>query len=183
MIEKGGDKYWCVFVEEILWAPHEKSGRDIIYPTLCSEDIRTVIFFLLPWCKSLRWARAFSLLRLHDHTHWDTLHLVGIPSKSDQTYAKASSWQHTTVARDRHPCPRQDSYQQASGHRPRLRDHWDRFFFFSPQGSKTKRKWCLETNFVRNRMVCMLKNTLPSRLHTYRSFSCFAHNSCRSQPH
>jgi len=36
---------------------------------------------------------------------------------------------HTTLTRDRHPCPLRDSYpqsQQASGHGPTPRGHWDR---------------------------------------------------------
>jgi len=45
-----------------------------------------------------------------------------VPSyTSDQLVAETSTWQHTTLTTDRHPCPRWDSNsrsQQASGRRP-----------------------------------------------------------------
>ena len=40
---------------------------------------------------------------------------------SDQLVAETSAWQHTTLTRDKHPCPRRDSNpqsQQAKGRRP-----------------------------------------------------------------
>jgi hypothetical protein len=46
---------------------------------------------------------------------------VGVLWTSDQPGAETSSWQHTTLTKDRHECHRQDSnpqYQQASGRRP-----------------------------------------------------------------
>jgi hypothetical protein len=46
--------------------------------------------------------------RLHDHT-WDTPQSVGLLWTKDQFVAEASTWQHTTIIRDRHPCPRRDS--------------------------------------------------------------------------
>ena len=48
---------------------------------------------------------------------------------SDQPDAQTSTWQHTTLTRDRHPCPRRDSnpqFQPASGRRPTPRGHWHR---------------------------------------------------------
>jgi hypothetical protein len=53
------------------------------------------------------------------HTYWCT-HLVGLLWTSDRLVAETSTWRHTTLARDRHPCPRGDSNpqsQQASGSR------------------------------------------------------------------
>ena len=53
--------------------------------------------------------------------HQDTQHSVGIFSTSDQTDAETTTWQHTTLTRDRHPCPRRDSNpqsQQANSRRP-----------------------------------------------------------------
>jgi hypothetical protein len=61
----------------------------------------------------------FSRFRYHT---LDTPHSVGLLWTSDQLVAKTSTWQHTKLARDRHPCLRWDSNprsQQASG-------HWDR---------------------------------------------------------
>ena len=43
----------------------------------------------------------------------DTPHLVGLLWTSDQLVAETSTWQHTTLTRDRHPCPRRDSNPQS----------------------------------------------------------------------
>jgi hypothetical protein len=52
--------------------------------------------------------------RLHDHTFLHTPHSVGLLWTRDQLVAETSTWQHTTLRRDRHPCPRRDS----NGRRP-----------------------------------------------------------------
>jgi hypothetical protein len=62
-----------------------------------------------------------SLSWFHNHIHLDTPHSVGLLWTSDQPDAETSTWKHTTLSRDRHPCPRRDSnqqYQQASGRIP-----------------------------------------------------------------
>jgi len=54
-------------------------------------------------------------------THNDAPQSVGLLWTSDQSVAETSTWQHTKLTTDRHPCPRCDSYpqsQQASGPRP-----------------------------------------------------------------
>jgi len=54
-------------------------------------------------------------------THNDALQSVGLLWTSDQSAAETSTWQHTTLTTDKHPCPRWDSNpqsQQASGQRP-----------------------------------------------------------------
>jgi len=46
---------------------------------------------------------------------------VGLLCTSDQLVAETSTWQHKTLATDKHPCPRCDSKpqpQQARGCRP-----------------------------------------------------------------
>jgi len=51
----------------------------------------------------------------------DTLHSAGLPCTSDQLVAQTSTWQHTTLTTDIHPCPGRDSNphsQKASGCRP-----------------------------------------------------------------
>jgi hypothetical protein len=48
---------------------------------------------------------------LHDHT-LDTPHSVGLLWTRDQPIAETSTWQHTTLTRDRHPCHRRDSNPQ-----------------------------------------------------------------------
>ena len=42
-------------------------------------------------------------------THNDTPQSVGLLWTSDQRVAKTSTWQHTTLTTDKHPCPRWDS--------------------------------------------------------------------------
>ena len=54
-------------------------------------------------------------------THNDASQSVGLLWTSDQLVAETSTSQHTTLATDKHPCPRWDSNpqsQQASGRRP-----------------------------------------------------------------
>ena len=53
-------------------------------------------------------------------SHTDTPQSVGILWTSDQPDPGTSTWQHTTLTTDRHPCPRRDTKprsQQASGRR------------------------------------------------------------------
>jgi hypothetical protein len=74
----------------------------------------------------------------------DTPHSVGLLWASDQPGTETSTWRHTTLSRDRHPCSRRDSNpqsQQASGCRPHRhgyrQDHTITFCYF-------KGKWrCL----------------------------------------
>jgi hypothetical protein len=54
-------------------------------------------------------------------SHSNTPHSVGLLWTSDQPVAETSTWQHVTLTRDRHPCPRRDSNpqsQQTRGRRP-----------------------------------------------------------------
>jgi len=46
-------------------------------------------------------------------SHSDTPQSVGLLWTSDQTGTETSIWQHTTITRDRHPCPRRDSNPQS----------------------------------------------------------------------
>jgi hypothetical protein len=63
-------------------------------------------------------------------SHSDTLQSVGIPWMSDRPDAETPTSQHTTLTRDRPPCPQRDSipqFQQRKAADPRLRPcHWDR---------------------------------------------------------
>ena len=66
-------------------------------------------------------ALASSLTRLLDHTHNDPPQSVRLLWTSDQSVAETSTWQHTTITTDKHPCPGWDSNpqsQQTSGRRP-----------------------------------------------------------------
>ena len=63
-----------------------------------TDQLKMPLNFLTPpWRKSPppQWARAFSLLTLHDHTQ-DTPHAVGLLWKSGQPNAHTSPWQHTS---------------------------------------------------------------------------------------
>jgi hypothetical protein len=54
-------------------------------------------------------------------SHSDALHSVGLLWTSDQVDTQTSTWQHTALTTDRHPCPRRDSKpksEQASGRGP-----------------------------------------------------------------
>jgi hypothetical protein len=42
-------------------------------------------------------------------SYWDELHSVGLFWTSDQPVAETSTWQHTTITRNRRPCTRRDS--------------------------------------------------------------------------
>jgi len=56
-------------------------------------------------------------------SHSDTPNLVGLVWTSDWPDAETSTWQHPTLTRGRHSCPRRDSnqqFQQASGSRPTI---------------------------------------------------------------
>ena len=37
-------------------------------------------------------------------SHWNTPHSVQLLQTSEQSYTEISTWQHTTLTRDRHPC-------------------------------------------------------------------------------
>jgi hypothetical protein len=59
----------------------------------------------------------------------DDTHTVGLLWTTDQRDAETSTRQHTTLTRERQPCPRRDSYpksQQTRGVDPRLRPHGHR---------------------------------------------------------
>jgi hypothetical protein len=62
-------------------------------------------------------------------SHSDTLHSVWLLWTSDQSDADTSTWQHTTLTRERYRCNRRDSKQQsrqATAENPRLIKfgHW-----------------------------------------------------------
>jgi hypothetical protein len=61
-----------------------------------------------------------SLLITEDpRSHTETPHSVGLLSASDRPDAETSTWQHTTLTTDRHPCPggiqTHNPWKQASG--------------------------------------------------------------------
>jgi hypothetical protein len=63
-------------------------------------------FFFFLWLDSPIWAWASSFRRGFMITHiWDTPQSVGLLWTRDQFVTETSTWQHTTLTRDRHPCP------------------------------------------------------------------------------
>lgn len=95
---------------------HILSLVSIITPLLRTfSSFTDLLFFPHPW-----WDRTSSLYRLHDHTNTRT-HSVGVLRTSGQADEEISTWQHTTLIRDRFPCLRRvsnpQSYQ-ASDRRP-----------------------------------------------------------------
>jgi len=52
---------------------------------------------------SPQWARASSFTSFLDHTQHTTVGRT--PLEDDQSVAETSTWQHTTLTTDRHPCP------------------------------------------------------------------------------
>jgi len=87
---------------------------------MIKEKERNYILFLSVWLhNSPQWARTSSFARFLDHN--DAPQSAGPLWTSDNPVAVTSTWQHTTLTTDRHPCPRWDSNpqsQQANGRRP-----------------------------------------------------------------
>jgi len=68
------------------------------------------IYFFIP----LQPLVGHSLLIIEaSRSHSDTPHSVGLLWTSDQPVAQTSTWQHTTLTRDIHPCLRRDSNPQS----------------------------------------------------------------------
>ena len=63
-----------------------------------------------PWPPYYLWGSNIS--------HNDASQLVGLLWTSDQLVAETSTWQHTTLTTDKHPCPRRDSNPQSQQERP-----------------------------------------------------------------
>ena len=76
----------------------------------CISVFVDYLFFV--WCCSLTLARAASCLRFLDLTHWHTTVSRTLWTR-DRPVVETSIWQHTTLTRDRHPCPWQDSSPQS----------------------------------------------------------------------
>jgi hypothetical protein len=90
----------------------------LLLSQFCHISLRLLQAFL---CHGNLWKdTASSLWRFHE-SHSNTLQSSGLLWRSDQIDAETSTWQHTTLTRDKLPCPWRDSNsysQQASGRRP-----------------------------------------------------------------
>jgi hypothetical protein len=77
-------------------------------PTSCDSCRVVRHFFFSNGLTALRGPRLV-IVRRFTITLIDTPRSVGLLWTSDQPVAETSTWQHTTLTRDRHPCPRRDS--------------------------------------------------------------------------
>ena len=90
----------------------------------------------LPWRNSLQWAKASSLLRIHDHTHLDTPHSVGLSGRviSPRQRPLPDNTQHsqkTIIYGPGEIRTHNPSKRAATDPRLRPRGHWDRLFLLS----------------------------------------------------
>jgi hypothetical protein len=92
--------------------------RELYLTTHNTHNRQTLIYIFFLWLDSPIWAWASSFRRGFLITHiWDTPQSVGLLWTGDQLVAVTSTWQHTTLTTDRHPCPR-----------------WEFFFFLPVRG-------------------------------------------------
>jgi hypothetical protein len=114
----------CAFIVTGL---QRKTGnvlkRPAIDPSIIYMNLKVLYFFSM----AQQPLGGLDLLIIEaSRSHSDTLHSVGLLWTSDQSNAGTSTWQHTTLTTDRHPCPRRDSNpqsQQASGRRLKVLWH------------------------------------------------------------
>jgi hypothetical protein len=119
----------------IQWVPQARIPRDKeaegmklnthlhIVARLRRSGVTTPHPRTLLWCVQERPLHLFShgsralmghgLMREVPQSHSDTPHLVRLFRTSDQPVAETSTWQHTTLTKDRHPCPRRNSNPQS----------------------------------------------------------------------
>jgi hypothetical protein len=77
----------------------------------------------IPWCNSPSGVGPPHYL----WSHSGTPHSVELLWTSDQPDADTSTWKHTTLTRDRHPCPQTHNPSKRAAADPRRRpcSHWD----------------------------------------------------------
>ena len=97
------------------------------------KDWHLVLFFSPGATQPIVGVYFTALCRAYLITYSDAPHSVGLLWTNDQSVAETSTWQHTTLTTDKHPCPGWDSNprsQQASAVDLRLRPrgHCDRLF-------------------------------------------------------
>jgi hypothetical protein len=79
-----------------------KDSFFFIYGSTAIDILDTLCNFLFLWLDSPIWAWASSFRRGFIITHiWDTPQSVGLLWTRDQPVAETSTWQHTTLTRDR----------------------------------------------------------------------------------
>jgi hypothetical protein len=106
------------------------ADRDRILDSAGRDRQLITLFFVNFWHDSSQLARTSSFTRFLDNTQWRAKS-VGLLCTSDQLVAETSTWRHTTLTTDRHPCPggiRKHSLRKRAAVHPRLRPrgHWNR---------------------------------------------------------
>jgi hypothetical protein len=86
-------------------------GRSII--SVSNVYMKSNLFFLWRFDPIPRHGlplRGFAITLRHTHTHTQHTHTQSVwhLCASDQPDAETSTWQHTSLPRDRYPCPRRD---------------------------------------------------------------------------
>jgi hypothetical protein len=94
------------------------SRKIVVFPRLSESDLSVVIIIHL-YSLALQPSASYGILvsRGYVITHNDAPQSVGLLWTSDQLVAETSTWKHTTLTTERHPCPWWDSNprsQQAS---------------------------------------------------------------------
>jgi len=119
--------FWCIFS-----AHREPDER-----TVKRQTVFLVFFVLSFWYHALpSFSRGWTdLLGIDLPSDFSRSQSVGLPWTSDRPLAEITTWQHTTLPRDRHLCCRWDSNPQSlqlAVTDPLLRpdDHWNRPFIF-----------------------------------------------------
>jgi hypothetical protein len=95
--------------------------------TMCA--IKDILFFSSPMARQPWGGLGLVIFRRFTITLIDTPHSVGLLWTSDQPVAETSTWQHTTLTRDRHPCLggiRTHNPSKRAAVDPRLRPHGHR---------------------------------------------------------
>ena len=110
-------------------------------------------------------AMASSFLRFFEITHQS----VGLLWTSDQLFAETSTWQHTTLTTDKHPCPRgirthNLARRAAADLRLRPRGHWDRRHCLL----KRYNSGLLENAWFLERLTCWLLRNIITIFQTTR---------------
>jgi len=95
----------------------------------CTIKFQPFRFFFFLWCCGPTRVMAFSHVRFLDHTQRRTT-AGGIPP-NEWSARRRNLWQHTTLTKDRHPCPdgiqtHNPSRRVGAGLRLRRRGHWER---------------------------------------------------------
>jgi hypothetical protein len=94
--------------------PNNRAAADLALP----GSSVAIFLFVMPWQSVV--SQGLLIIEVWQ-SHSDTSHFARLFWTNDQPDAELSTWQHTTVARDRHPCPRRNSKpqsQQGSDGRP-----------------------------------------------------------------